>query len=179
MRFLAQGFSYPEDEKFIEKGSGVLFDIARDLKISVPQIDQIPTLQEHQNDFVRLFVAAPGGVPAPPYASYYINSRKLLFQEGMEQVLEYYYKAGVEPMSKSEPPDHLSLELALAGHMIDCGCLSLLNDFLVNHLLLWYPQFEKKLVEARPSSWFETLGRVTGELLKQISSMEGGFYEKA
>jgi len=179
LKFLAQGFFYPDNEEFIEKGSSALLGLAQDLKISLPQVDKIPTLLEHQSEFVRLFMAAPGGVPAPPYASYYINSQKLLFQEGLEQVMEYYQKAGLEPASKSEPPDHLSLELALASHMIDSGHFALLDDFLHNHLLLWYPKFEKKLFNAGPSWWFKLLGQVTGKLLKQISSMEGGSYEKA
>ncbi len=179
LTFLGQGFLYPEDKKFLKKGSTALAGLAHDLGISIPFLEEEPDLAAHQSEFVKLFIASPQGVSAPPYGSYYINSRKLLFQEGTEQVLNYYEKAGLHPPDGPEPPDHLAFELFLAGYMADNGFEALLQDFLSHHLLIWYPQFEKKLFEASPSNWFQALGLVTEELLKQLSSMEGGSYEKA
>lgn len=119
---------------------------------------------------VRLFVNAPGGIPAPPYASYYLDGTLLgpscawVAQEYRRQALEVDTRAG-------QPADFAGTELEylyfLCRHQI---AARLTGDdaardaaaraearFFRTHLALWLPRFLRDVRSAAPDG---VVGRV-------------------
>ncbi len=171
-RFLARGFQYPTELKFIQIGWEVIEKLSKDLSITVPTNTPPQNLKELQTEYVRLFISSPLGVAAPPYASYYMNKTGLLLQEGAQEALRFYREIGVEPENSSEPPDHISLELAFVGMLLDQNRVHLLNTFIKQHMMIWYPNFLKDLLKATPSYWYQQLGLLTQALLEKITRKE-------
>lgn len=160
--FLSTAFTYPED-------SGprppvvALLSLAHDmgLKDLPPKTHESFALKRLQAEYVRLFINAPAGVPAPPYASVYIRSKGILMQQGYEQAMDFYGRAGLEPTESSECEDHIGHELAFIGHLLDRGQFELLDEFLEAHVMTWYPLFLQRLLVADPDFFYQILGQVT------------------
>ncbi len=121
-----------------------------------------------QQEYTRLFINAPGGVPAAPYASVYLSKEGLLCQEPWEEALSFYRKAGFAPQGQ-EPADHLAYELAFLGLLFQEGQNDLLRQFLCNHLLVWFPLFKKALFKADPPDFYVFLASLTEAVLSKIS----------
>gem|GEM_PF-1757336 len=70
------------------------------------------TLEAHQVEYTRLFVARWGGVPAPLHASYYLN-RETFRGDAADTAVAFYARHGVlwSETELQEPPDHLAVEL--------------------------------------------------------------------
>ncbi|WP_448381933.1 TorD/DmsD family molecular chaperone [Desulfosoma sp.] len=70
------------------------------------------TLEAHQVDYTRLFVARWGGVPAPLYASWYLD-QETFCGDGAEASVGFYERWGLvwRETTLKEPPDHLAVEL--------------------------------------------------------------------
>ncbi len=167
--FLSTAFSYPETNT-LQSMEPALCALAADLGMdNLPQ-GKLPTTshQDLQAEYVRLFINALGGVPAPPYASIYIQGSGILMQQGYDQALAFYRQAGLEPADTSECSDHLSHELAFIGILIDSGQDALLAEFLRDHIMQWYPPFLHRLQRAEPFPFYSLLGRVTHLCLKYI-----------
>lgn len=113
-------------------------------------------------DYVRLFLAAPGGVAAPLYASWYLDGA--LLGPSVEWLEQEYRSQGVEPAEEAEePPDYLPCELEylyflsrheraaeLTGDAAALtGARAAQFRFLEEHLLRWLPKF---LAAARGAS---------------------------
>jgi TorA maturation chaperone TorD len=171
--FLSRAFTYPEHPA-VDPPWLALLSLARDMGLSdiPPDHAEIASLKELQADYVRLFINAPGGVPAPPYASIYIQNKGLLCQQGHQQAVEFYQRAGLEPIKSSECEDHLAHELAFAGHLLDKDRDPLLREFLTEHLLIWYPIFLERLLAAHPCRFYMILAQVTDLCLKHIPTKE-------
>ncbi len=165
---LSQAFSFPEADLTESGLTGALIELARDLGFSDTPDIKIP-MDAAQAEYTRLFVNAPTGVPAPPYSSVYISGARILMQQGLEEAMKYYREAGVQPETGSEPADHISIELAFVGRLLETENIELLNRFLKGHLLLWYPHFLKRLLEAGPHPFYEMVARVTWQFLKNLS----------
>ncbi len=165
--FLSTAFSYPEADT-LQSMSKALCSLAADLGMNntAPGELAMPSHLELQAEYVRLFINAPGGVAAPPYASVYIQGSGILMQQGHDQALGFYRQAGLEPDDTAECNDHLSHELAFVGILIDSSKDAILADFLHDHLLQWYPRFLHRLQEAEPCPFYHLLGRVTDLCLK-------------
>ena len=173
--FLANAFLYPEDISFFKNGLKVLEELAELLKVGSP-VASIPPLRELQEEYMRLFVNSPEGVVAPPYASFYRHGQRLLFQEGYDEAIAFYQEAGLQPVDRAEPADHISHELAFVGILLDAGELGILERFLDKHLLKWYPQFQNRLSKVSSARWYPWLGKITGNLLQKLDKEV--FYEK-
>jgi len=167
--FLANCFSYPEDEDILEGTVDALSLLAEDMGLEGDQvhIERMPLL-DHQAEYVRLFINGPGGVAAPPYASVYINNAGVLRQQGYEQALAMYCRAGLEPKESCESPDHISHELAFIGLLVELGDHRLLDTFIDDHFSVWYPAFHERLIRAEPTPFYEILAQVTNLCLHQI-----------
>lgn len=164
---LAQAFSFPERSPADSGLVQALTALARDLGVSHNgglEISRDPARAE----YTRLFVNAPSGVPAPPYASVYIAGARILMQQGLDQARAYYREAGLSPQGGVEPEDHISTELAFVGALLDAGREDLLEGFLRKHLLIWYPRFMERLLEAGPHPFYAVAARVTWQFLKSL-----------
>lgn len=162
--FLSTAFTYPE---FRDPGPPVaaLLSLAHEMGLKdldlPPKTHESFALKQLQAEYVRLFVNAPGGVPAPPYASIYIRNKGILMQQGYEQAMAFYGRAGLEPTESSECEDHIGHELAFIGHLLDHDQFEVLDEFLDAHVMMWYPLFLQHLLAADPGFFYLILGQVT------------------
>ena len=160
--FLTLCFSYPEQDT-LSQSAQTLCLLAADVGfIEGAVLDSFnATLPEIQAEYVRLFINAPGGTSAPPYASVYIDNAGILCQQGYNEALHFYAQAGLEPGETGESPDHIAHELAFLAHLLDSGQEGLAEKFIKDHLRRWYPIFLKQLLTADPHPFFSVLGQVT------------------
>ena len=166
--FLSHCFAYPEEKTFLDNGEALLL-LAGDLGIDGPGAgtEIAPELVDLQAEYVRLFINGPGGVAAPPYASIYVNHSGLLRQQGYDEAMEMYRRAGLEPARTNESPDHIGHELAFLALLLDQDNLPLVASFLKTHLCKWYPRFHERLLAAEPDLFYTYLTQVTDLCLKQ------------
>jgi TorA maturation chaperone TorD len=106
-----------------------------------------------ESERVRLFVNAPGGVPAPPYGSWWLDGT--LAGSSTAAVEAIYADEGLRPGSGAGPADFLPTELEfvhfLLQHQIAArrtGATDLEHDarrrerrFLDDHVVRWIPPF--------------------------------------
>ncbi len=94
-----------------------------------------------QYDFNRLFIG-PDVLQAPPYESCYRNPDKTLMQAETLKVREKYLRAGLAISRKNvEPDDFIGFELEFLLFLLsdESGEMTeLTNQFLTEHLLVWY-----------------------------------------
>ncbi len=124
--------------------------------------DTDTALDKVRSEYTRLFIG-PTKLPAPPWESVYITKERLLFQESTLEVRKCYLKYSYRPTNfRSEPDDHLALELdfmANLSHLAEnffqddktSESVDILKDqkaFLEQHLLVWVPQFVSELEAA-------------------------------
>jgi len=129
-------------------------------------------------DHARLFVNAPGGVAAPPYASCYLDRR--LLGTSAAWVATAYAAQGLEiARNAGEPPDYLPTELEylyfLARHESAArqtadavalrGALDARAHFMLHHFGVWVPAFLARLRAAAPGPVFAAAGDALAALL--------------
>lgn len=101
-------------------------------------------------EFNRLFVG-PAAVPAPPYASAYCESERVLMGNAALEAREFYHRLGVAvPQEGAIPDDHLAYELeamivlksALRAEASPSPETTALHAWFVReHLARWLPPF--------------------------------------
>lgn len=138
-------------------------------------------------DHARLFVNAPRGVAAPPYASWYLDMQ--LQGPSSRWVERAYAEQGLERAADSgEPPDYLGVELEflhfLARHELaargtnDDASLRIVIDaerrFVLNHVARWLPPFIANIRVAEPGPVFaaaaELLWAVVQDDVRRLST---------
>ncbi len=165
-QLLASGFSFPDGERFSPAFFHAVKELAGACGFETGHIAY--GLQELQEAYTRLFINAPGGIIAPPYASVYIAGQGLLMQEGHDQAREFYQKAGLEPLANGEPADFLPLEFSFAAILLERGDLELLSQFLEKHLWRWFQVFEKRVEASRPHPFYSLMVRLGRFYLKKL-----------
>jgi len=157
-QLLATGFSFPDGERFSPAFFHAVKELAGACGFETGHIAY--GLKELQEAYTRLFINAPGGVAAPPYASVYIAGQGLLMQEGHDQAQEFYQKAGLEPLTNGEPADFLPLEFSFVAILLERGDLELLSLFLEKHLWRWFQVFEKRVEASNPHPFYSLMVRL-------------------
>jgi len=112
--------------------------------------------EEVEFAFNRLFVG-PKALPAPPFASIYMDSEPQIMGDTTIRVRQIYQVVGLDsPWQGSLPDDHLSLELDASIHMktslanTDSEELKALwRYFLIDHLCVWIPRFVNRVRSAK------------------------------
>ncbi|MGE3276840.1 MAG: molecular chaperone [Vicinamibacterales bacterium] len=113
-------------------------------------------------EFTRLFVNAPGGVPAPPYASWYLDGA--LLGASSAWVADAYRAQGLDATGAGEPPDYLSAELEFVYFLVRhelaarstgdaealADVLAVEREFIHDHMARWVPTFVTRLRRATP-----------------------------
>lgn len=158
-----------------------LQDLSEEIKSGVAEIARY--LNEHDLssgtddyeqlhwDYTRMFIG-PLSLPAPPWASYYLEKDQMLFQNVTYQVKLLYQQYGLS--AGNEADDHIGLELAFLHHLcvltsnaleqgrIDTA-FALLGEqeaFIHRHLLAWAPQFSRRIEDEAQTSFFFGLAKV-------------------
>ncbi len=163
---LAKLWDYPREDISIGTQK-VLKEVGEVLGVSFSDAAFTISMTKLQEEYTRLFINSPLGVPAPPFASVYRGG--LLCQKPMDDAISFYQQAGLRPSSDTEPADHLSYELAFVAILLQNGEENLLRDFLQRHLLSWFPLFQQALLKANPCEFFVVLASITGILLSKLN----------
>jgi len=124
---------------------------------------------ELREAYTRLFINSPEGVPAPPYASFYVAGQGLLMQEGHDHARDFYLRAGLEPVNDNEPADFLPVELFFVSVLLDKGDYSLLAEFAGRHLWAWFQLFEQRLHAAVPHPYYGLMAKLTLFYLRKLN----------
>jgi len=75
-----------------------------------------------ETEYVRLFIAGPGGVPAPLYESCHQDGACRTMGQSALAMRHRLAEAGLEiSLASNEPPDHLALELEYLFHLYAQG----------------------------------------------------------
>jgi len=156
---LAHLWDYPRPE-LISKSREIFESLGEEIPEGAFEPDE-----ELEAEYVRLFINAPDGVPAAPYASVQLTG--LMAQQPAGEALAFYQQAGLIPQT-TEPSDHLSTELAFVAQLLERQELALLRDFLEKHLLRWFPLFRQALEKARPHPFYWFLAEVTEKALGNL-----------
>lgn len=110
-------------------------------------------LERIETERVRLFVNAPGGVPAPPYGSWWLDG--MLAGPSTAAVEAFYDGEGLRSGAGTGPADYLPAELEFVHFLLQhqlaarhTGAPDLEHDarrrerqFLDEHLVRWVPPF--------------------------------------
>jgi len=156
-------FPFGEEEENLSKGIKLVLSYlsSRDVTLNL----EFETLHW---DYTRLFIG-PFKLPAPPWESAYLNKDRLLFQEETHRVRLAYLKYAFLPkLYQQEADDHLGLELdfmyQLAVKALQAcqegqaqdfpDLLRDQQDFLVEHLNRWVPQFSAKVSEHAKTDFY-------------------------
>lgn len=125
-------------------------------------------------EYHRLFVG-PYQLPAPPYASVYLEPERTIMGPSTLEVVRRYEEAGfrLSPAFK-EPPDHVMAELLFMACLaleeaetwgqgdVD-GATTLLQRekaFLNDHLVRWVPRFAEQILVSTEEPFYQVLARL-------------------
>jgi len=109
-------------------------------------------------DYSRLFVG-PFLLPAPPYGSVYLESRRRIMGDSTMDVLEHYREMGMAMAETfKDAPDHVSAEL---------DSLHRQHSFLRYHLGAWIPDFTAKVMEHAETRFYRLLGEITKRFIEE------------
>ncbi|MCJ7836643.1 molecular chaperone TorD family protein [Cuneatibacter sp. NSJ-177] len=98
------------------------------------------TGEDLDGDYLKLFIGA-GHPLAPPWGSYYLNEKHLLFQDETAAVREIMQRYGFAGEKKGVPEDFLSYELEFLAERLESGekAAEAGRDFLQQWVLSWVP----------------------------------------
>ena len=137
-------------------------------------------LETFQDEFVRLFVNSPEGVAAPPFASFYSETR--LQGEAARTALAHYERFQLTPSAENgEVPDHIVNELEFLSILcamedeaekegLEPEARALRRaqaDFLLDHFIEWAAPFCDRLVQGSRLAFYQLLGIFTKGFLAQ------------
>ncbi len=129
--------------------------------------------EQFQSEYIRLFeVGGRGGSPCPLHSGHYSRDRL----RTMEELIRFYNFFGLR-IAPGMMPDHVSAELEfmhyLAGSESETGdgaeqmsYLRAQRDFLLRHLLNWWPLLAVRVKRERPIPFFRSLVTLTGRFLQ-------------
>jgi len=166
-RFFASLFRYPEVALLQEIDSEKIAEIASWLQCASHEFAVEERLLETlQENYTGLFVARPGGVPAPLYGSVYLDDGQLMGESTL-QVADHYRARGLSIGDDGEPPDFLSTELEYLYYLVEQEVEGLAlrqldkvremtgaqQDFISNLLLPWLEPFTGRLQVQGAGLW--------------------------
>jgi len=139
------------------------------------------TREQMQAEQTRLLLNAPGGVVAPPYASWYLDG--FLLGPACDWAAEEYSLQSLESDPAGEPADFIAIELEymyflcrheraarLTGDQAAlAAAIQAQARFFFNHLIRWLPKFVERLRAGSPRGVYLALA----ELLEAFLVEEG------
>ncbi len=165
-----RGLSLPEDNDDLKQGAAALRDY---LAAAGPDaVDELAV------DYAAVFLAAGSaeGAAALPCESVYTSPRRIFMQEAWEQVCRLYAGKGLGRAEGRADlmEDHLALELAFQGWLVDNGTVREQKSFLESHLLNWLPAFAADVDKYGRTPFYKAVTRITlGFLALERGLLEG------
>ncbi|MDR1015121.1 MAG: molecular chaperone TorD family protein [Coriobacteriales bacterium] len=146
-----------------------------------------------KSDYTHLILGLGGKKESYPWESYYMNYRRMLFQESTLAVRESYRRFGYRAHAYGRiPEDHFSLECAFIAELgkrtIDAlsrnekseyrGLLKGQLVFLKEHLLKWGPRYVADLRIDRPESLYAAVAELIVDVATRDYSLLGARIEE-
>ncbi|HSM55640.1 MAG TPA: molecular chaperone TorD family protein [Candidatus Sulfomarinibacteraceae bacterium] len=147
--------------------------------------EQGEMLADVKADHTRLFVVTEK-LPLTPWESVYYSEERLLFQESTVDVRNWYAQFGLETVTgRSEPEDHIGLELAFVAHLahralmaLDAGneqafqqLLAAQKGFCQKHLMVWAPLWCAQMVEYARTDFYRGLALLLRGALDELATI--------
>ena len=179
-KLLADCFKYPEDSledtlKLL-KSATISYDdvIGNSSEKLVNSFEENTFLKELQIEYSRLFVG-PFQLDAPPYSSVYLDKQGLVMGESTQQAIEFYVKAGLDPVHEiHEPPDHIRIELEFMYYLLfqkvmdgNNRFLDISYKFMETHLIHWVFTFTKRIRDCTKSKFYLKLAEMLDSFLSK------------
>jgi TorA maturation chaperone TorD len=145
--------------------------------VLAPPADAKPDdwLDRLETEYVRLFVSEHGGVPAPPYHSYYFGSDRLLMRRPARDMARRLAEAGLDMGEISEPPDHVAVEIEYLFYLVESVYAGdrdeLASDLgaFAAEMAEWLPQFVQRLETHDASSFYLNAARLLTAAVNQLA----------
>ncbi len=131
-------------------------------------------------EFARLFIG-PAHPPAIPFASFYLSETHSLMTEETMAVRKQYLEAGLALKNLYQmPDDHIAIELDFLYYLterllelLENGkntetekFLELRHDFLMDHFVLWAPDFSNRILECSSENFYKGDASFLLEMIK-------------
>jgi len=131
-----------------------------------------------ETEYVRLFIAGPGGVPAPLYHSCHLDSPARTMGQPAMDMRERLHAADLETaLASNEPPDHISNELEYLYFLLSQGWMGAPEisaqgaTFAAEVMLPWVRRFRETLTVAKPHPAFQCAADMTVAALEAIPAI--------
>jgi len=143
--------------------------------------DQKVAIRELELEYTRLFITAYPRIPAPPYASIYLEDDRLVWGNATVEALKIYREAGLEVSDDfRDVPDHIAAELEFVSYLISSQLearekgnnerlskmLSIQERFLADHLLKWSIPFFDIVIESTGSTFYRESSALARKFMK-------------
>lgn len=143
--------------------------------------DQKTAIRELEVEYTRLFITAYPRIPAPPYASIYLEDDWLVWGNTTVETLKIYREAGLKVSDDfRDVPDHIAAELEFVSYLISSQLkasekgnnerlskmLSIQERFLADHLLKWSISFFDIVVESTGSTFYRESSALARKFMK-------------
>lgn len=136
---------------------------------TLPPADEFGGFCEHlAEDHVALFVSRHGGVPAPPYASVYLEAEPRVMGEAAVAMGRLLEAAGLSEIAAGEPPDHAGVELEFVYHLL---CREMAGDaarVAGDHLAPWLGTFAERVAAADSRGFYAALAALARDSVDML-----------
>ncbi len=140
--------------------------LMRDALAGLPHIPGKKDLDALAVDFADIYLTH--ALQASPYESVWLDEDGLVMQQPMFKIRDWYAKYGLAAEDwRTRSDDHLSLQLQFLAHLMDGveGESKLLLEqagkFMDEHLLLWLPDFTRRVSHRCATPYFAGASLVT------------------
>ncbi|BCS89320.1 TorD/DmsD family molecular chaperone [Pseudodesulfovibrio sediminis] len=145
-------------QKFSLPVASVIQEMRSVLDQSLASAEGISSLE---TEYVRLFIAGQGGVPAPLYESCYHADEPQTMGHSAQEMRARLEQVGLAvSLDSNEPPDHLTIELEYLFFLLSEGWFgndaqaAMGADFAKTIMLPWMRLFRDALAESDPHPVF-------------------------
>nr|WP_321255050.1 molecular chaperone TorD family protein [uncultured Pseudodesulfovibrio sp.] len=131
-----------------------------------------------ETEYVRLFIAGSGGVPAPLYESCHLDTTPRTMGQSALDMQSRLQEAGLEmSLDSNEPADHLTIELEFLFYLLSEGWFGQKEqaaqgtEFAESIMLPWVRRFRDALNKAAPHPIFTCVADLTVTTLETVSKI--------
>ena len=153
------------------------------LKAFIEKLDDDALFRHLEESYIRLFVNARDGIPAPLYQSCYEAENAALMGPPAVMMKQRFESAGLSMAGTvNEPPDHLSVQIEYLYFLLDKGfkeedrnMIATASSFASETMLPWVAEFHHKLALEKGAFFFASMASALLCLLEFIGSLRTHF----